>query len=122
MTAEPVVVTGTTSHLHDEVEIITADSYTDPGGDEVIDWNNPVVAATLPAYVGYQTAGLDNSEVGRTAFIEELRVITPAFNFQPPDHRIRWRGEAYLPNGPAMLRRRRGRDLTLTVPIKLVTG
>jgi len=107
-----ITVTGTTSHLHDAVDIVGTS-----GGTA---WD--VTLATLPAYVGYQTAGIDNSEVGRTAFIESLRVILPACSFEATAHRIRWRGELYLADGPAMLRRRRGRDLTLTVPIKAVTG
>ncbi|MFD6134571.1 hypothetical protein [Isoptericola sp. NPDC060257] len=102
-----ITVTGTTSHLHDEVDIV---------GD------GDVTLATLPAYVGYQTAGIDNSEDGRTAFLESLRVILPACSFDAVNHRIRWRGQLYQSAGPEMLRRRRGRDLTLTVPIKLVTG
>jgi len=107
-----ITITGTTSHLHDTVDIV--------GQSGGTTWD--VTLATLPAYVGYQTAGIDNSEVGRTAFVESLRAILPACNFDATAHRIRWNGDLYMPNGPEMLRRRRGRDLTLTVPIKLVTG
>ena len=108
--APAITVTGTTSHLNDTVDIV---------GQSGTGWD--VTLATLPAYVGYQTVGID-SEVNRTAFLEALRVILPACSFDATLHRIRWRGELYLPDGPAMLRRRRGRDLTLTVPIKFVTG
>jgi len=108
--------------LRDQVEIIEALIYQDSHGNDVVDWANPVVVATYPAYVGYTATALNTGEVGRTAFVEELRAITPAFSFNPARYRLRWKGGVYLPNGPAMLRRRNGRDHHLTIPIKAVAG
>lgn len=118
----PLVVTGSGLRLRDKVEIVTADTYEDGHGNTEYDWDNPIVVGTLPAYVGYTTTGLFAGEDGRTAFVEELRAITPAFNFDPVAHRLRWKGETYLPNGPALLRMRNGRDHHLTIPIKAVNG
>jgi len=103
-----IVVTGSTSHLHDTVDIVETD-----GG---------ALLATLPAYVGYTSTALNTSEDGRTAFVEELRALLPAFNYNPAAHRIRWNGTLYQSDGPGMLRRVRGRDHHLTVPIKAVAG
>lgn len=108
--------------LRDKIEIITALTYEDSHGNDVVDWANPIIVATYPAYVGYTSTALNTAEPGRTAFVEELRAITPAFNFDPVAHRLRWKGTSYLPDGPAMLRRRNGRDHHLTIPIKAVHG
>ncbi|WP_402371399.1 hypothetical protein [Isoptericola rhizosphaerae] len=119
---DPIEVTNRPSHLRDTIEIVTPEATYDEGTDTwSYDWGTPTVVATLPAYVGYTAASLE-LEPGRAAFIESLRVITAAFNFQPTKHRIRWKGETYLPDGPALVRNRGNRAHHLTIPIKAVTG
>lgn len=108
--------------LRDRVDILHAAEKVDRYGQTLPDWTNATVtAAGLPADVHYTTTALLASP-GRTAMVEELRAVVEPRPFDPTWDRLRWRGDSYAADGPAMIRRRNGIDHHLTIPLKRVTG
>jgi hypothetical protein len=88
-------------------------------GFEQVDWT--VVATNVPAEVSFTTVAVVQ-DTGRTALVEELRAVIEPRDFDAATHRLKWRGKTYMANGPAMVRRRGGRDHHLTIPIRDVAG
>lgn len=105
--------------LTDKVEIIEGVEY-DDRGTITIQWDEPTVVATLPAYVFTQSTAMAMN--GTTpVFMESLRAIIRPFNFDPNLQRIRWQGTQYTNDGVPMVRRRNGKDHHVTIQLK-VTG
>ncbi len=108
--------------LTDRIQVIEATVTTDRYGNLVEDWTNPTVTADLPAEVVFTSVALNTEGGMRTQLVEQLRAITEPFDYTPGTQRIRWRGEDYTNDGPAMIRRRGGRDHHQTLPLTRVTG
>lgn len=106
--------------LSDGVEILQATVTRDQYGEPIRTWNPPEVVALLPAEV-MNSSVAKLTAPGVDSNVEELRAVIPPFDYDPDNHRIRWRGKQYTNDGPPKVRRRNGRDHHLTITLKLVS-
>lgn len=103
--------------LHDTVEILTVPPGTQDG---TVLGPGAAVVAVLPATVGHTTViDADNPDAA-VQVREEARALIRPWPFDHARHRVRWRGVEYRPDGPAMVRSKRGRVHHLTIRLKRV--
>lgn len=103
--------------LHDRVEILAVPPDTPDG---TVLGPGATVVAVLAAHVGH-TAVMQADDPGAAVQVkEQVRVMVDPWPFDHRAHRVRWRGTEYRPDGPAMVRRRRGEDHHLTIPVERV--
>ena len=110
--------------IHSEtVEILGPTEVEDPySGEMTHSWDPAVVVATIDdAFVGY-TSVMETTTPGRVQTVEQLRAILDTEVPILGHYRLRWRGNTYTVEGPALVRYLHGEQHHVTVQLKAVTG